>query len=91
MNKIWKRAKDEGVSAWLIYADSSNKLASDSAGKNLITPADAIDCFLNGGVISTSKGFYRPIYWKETAGALSVVCVDNSGSSGALAAVVFTA
>ena len=55
-----------------------------------LTAKEVLDCCEQGCVVQTAGGFYRPVYWKENGGVVTVVCLDNSGSSGALAAKVFT-
>ena len=85
--KIWNRAKDCDVASVVLRGNNS-VLCMD--GKHALTADEVIDCCEQGCVVQVSDGFYRPVYWKVSGGVATVVCLDNSGSSGALAAKVFT-
>lgn len=85
-NKIWNRAKDCDVAAVILEVNNTT-LCLDS--QHALTAKEVIDCCEQGCVIWHADGFYRPVYWKENSGVVTVVCLDNSGTSGALAAKVF--
>ena len=85
--KIWNRAKDKDV-AMVVLGVNGTTLCIDDI--HALTAKEDLDCCEQGCVVKASGGFYRPVYWKENGGVLTVVCLDNTGSSGALAAKVFT-
>ena len=85
--KIWNRAKDCDVASVVLHVTGTT-LCMDI--KHALTADEVIDCCEQGCVVKVSGGFYRPVYWKENGGVVTVVCLDNTGSSGALAAKVFT-
>lgn len=86
--KIWNRAKDKDV-AVVVLGVNGTTLCIDNI--HALTAKEVCDCCEQGCVVrGASGGFYRPVYWKEAGGVATVVCLDNSGTSGALAAKVFT-
>lgn len=85
--KIYNRAKDKDVAAVVLETHGTILYI---AGDYALTADEVIDCCEQGCIVNASGGFYRPVYWKENGGVATVVCLDNSGSSGALAAKVFT-
>lgn len=85
--KIWNRAKDKDVAAVVLNVNGTT-LCMD--GRHALTANEVIDCCKYGCVVRAYDGLYRPVFWKNTGGVATVVCLDNSGSSGALAAKVFT-
>ena len=85
--KIYNRAKDKDVAVVMLDVNGTT-LCIDSP--YALTAKEVLDCCEQGCVVQTAGGFYRPVYWKENGGVATVVCLDNSGSSGALAAKVFT-
>lgn len=85
--KIWNRAKDKDVAVVVLHVNGT-ALCID--GRHALTADEVLDCCEQGCVVKASGGFYRPVYWKENGGVVTVVCLDNTGSSGALAAKVFT-
>ena len=85
--KIYNRAKDKDVAVVMLDVNGTT-LCIDSP--YALTAKEVLDCCEQGCVVQDSGGFYRPVYWKENGGVATVVCLDNSGSSGALAAKVFT-
>lgn len=85
--KVYNRAKDKDV-AVVILGVNGTTLCMD--GHHALTAKEVCDCCEQGCVVQVSGGFYRPVYWKENGGVATVVCLDNSGTSGALAAKVFT-
>ena len=85
--KIWNHAKDKDV-AMVVLGVNGTTLCIDDI--HALTAKEVLDCCEHGCVVKSSGGFYRPVYWKENGGVVTVVCLDNSGSSGALAAKVFT-
>ena len=85
--KIWNRAKDKDVAVVVLDVNGTT-LCTD--GHYALTAKEVSDCCEQGCVVQTAGGFYRPVYWKENGGVVTVVCLDNTGSSGALAAKVFT-
>lgn len=85
--KIWNRAKDKDVA--LVVLDV-NGTTLCTGGSYALTAKEVLDCCEQGCVVKASGGFYRPVYWKENSDVVTVVCLDNSGTSGALAAKVFT-
>ena len=85
--KVYNRAKDKDVAVvWLEV--NGTTLCMDK--QHALTAKEVLDCCEQGCVVKASGGFYRPVYWKENGGVVTVVCLDNTGSSGALAAKVFT-
>lgn len=86
--KIYNRAKDKDVAAVLLLVANGTTLCMDDY--HALTAKEVRDCCEQGCVVQVSGGFYRPVYWKENGGIVTVVCLDNSGTSGALAAKVFT-
>lgn len=85
--KIWNRAKDKDVAVVVLGVNGTTLCIDDT---HALTAKEVLDCCEQGCVVKASGGFYRPVYWKENGGVVTVVCLDNSGSSGALAAKVFT-
>lgn len=85
--KIWNRAKDKDVAVVVLGVNGTTLCIDDI---HALTAKEVLDCCEQGCVVKVSGGFYRPVYWKENGGVVTVVCLDNSGSSGALAAKVFT-
>ena len=85
--KVYNRAKDKDVAVVMLDVNGTT-LCIDSP--YALTAKEVLDCCEQGCVVQDSGGFYRPVYWKENGGVVTVVCLDNSGSSGALAAKVFT-
>ena len=85
--KIWNRAKDKDVAVVVLGVNGTTLCIDDI---HALTAKEVLDCCEQGCVVKASGGFYRPVYWKENGGVVTVVCLDNSGSSGALAAKVFT-
>ena len=85
--KIWNRAKDKDVAVVVLGVNGTTLCIDDI---HALTAKEVSDCCEQGCVVQVSGGFYRPVYWKENGGVVTVVCLDNSGSSGALAAKVFT-
>lgn len=85
--KIWNHAKDKDVAVVVLDVNGTT-LCVDSP--YALTAKEVLDCCEQGCIVQDSGGFYRPVFWKENGGIATVVCLDNSGSSGALAAKVFT-
>ena len=85
--KIYNRAKDKDV-AEVVPGVNGTTLCIDAC--HALTAKEVLGCCEQGCVVQVSGGFYRPDYWNENGGVVTVVCLDNSGSSGALAAKVFT-
>lgn len=85
--KVYNRAKDKDVAVVKLGVNGTT-LCMD--GYHALTAEEVRDCCEQGCVVQVSDGFYRPVYWKENGGIVTVVCLDNSGTSGALAAKVFT-
>lgn len=85
--KIYNRAKDKDVAVvWLEV--NGTTLCMDK--RHALTVDEVLDCCMQGCIVQASGNYYRPVYWKVSGGVATVVCLDNSGSSGALAAKVFT-
>ena len=85
--KVYNRAKDKDVAVVMLGVNGTTLCMDD---RHALTAKEVRDCCEQGCVVQASGGFYRPIYWKENGGVVTVVCLDNSGTSGALAAKVFT-
>ena len=85
--KIYNRAKDKDVAVVTLGVNGTTLCIDDC---HALTAKEVLDCCEQGCVVQVSGGFYHPVYWKENGGVVTVVCLDNSGSSGALAAKVFT-
>ena len=85
--KVYNRAKDKDVAVVVLGVNGTTLCIDDI---HALTAKEVRDCCEQGCIVQTSGGFYRPVYWKENGGVVTVVCLDNSGSSGALAAKVFT-
>ena len=85
--KIYNRAKDKDV-AMVVLGVNGTTLCIDDI--HALTAKEVLDCCEQGCVVTASGGLYRPVYWNENGGVVTVVCLDNTGSSGALAAKVFT-
>lgn len=85
--KIYNRAKDKDV-AEVVLGFNGTTLCIDDC--HALTAKEVRDCCEQGCVVQASGGFYRPVFWRDTGDVVTVVCLDNSGSSGALAAKVFT-
>lgn len=86
-NKIWNRAKDKDVAVVVLGVNGTTLCMDD---KHALTAKEVLDCCEQGCVVQVSGGFYRPVFWIENGGVVTVVCLDNTGTSGALAAKVFT-
>ena len=84
--KIYNRAKDCDVASVVLHTNGTTLCMDD---KHALTADEVIDCCEQGCVVQVSGGFYRPVCWKEAGGVATVVCLDDSGTSGALAAKVF--
>ena len=84
--KIWNRAKDKDVALVVLGVNGATLCIDDI---HALTAKEVLDCCEQGCVVKAAGGFYRPIYWKEANDVATVVCLDNSGTSGALAAKVF--
>lgn len=87
--KVYNRAKDKDVAVVMLRVNGTT-LCMDEHQRYALTAEEVCDCCEQGCVVQVSDGFYRPVYWKENGGVVTVVCLDNSGTSGALAAKVFT-
>ena len=85
--KIWNRAKDKDVAVVVLGVNGTTLCIDDI---HALTAKEVRDCCEQGCVVQASGGFYRPVFWKDTGDVVTVVCLDNTGSSGALAAKVFT-
>lgn len=85
--KVYNRAKDKDVAVVMLKVDGTTLCMDDH---HALTAEEVRDCCEQGCIVQVSGGFYRPVYWKEAGGVATVVCLDNSGTSGALAAKVFT-
>ena len=85
--KIYNRAKDKDVAEVVLGVNGTTLCIDD---RHALTAKEVLDCCEQGCVVQASGGFYRPVYWNENGGVVTVVCLDNTGSSGALAAKVFT-
>lgn len=85
--KIWNRAKDKDVAVVMLGVNGTTLCMDD---RHALTAKEVRDCCEQGCIVQASGGFYRPVFWKENGGVVTVVCLDNTGSSGALAAKVFT-
>lgn len=85
--KIYNRAKDKDV-AEVVLGFNGTTLCIDD--RHALTAKEVRDCCEQGCIVQASGGFYRPVFWRENGGVVTVVCLDNSGTSGALAAKVFT-
>lgn len=85
--KVYNRAKDKDVAVVMLKVNGTT-LCMDN--HHALTAEEVRDCCEQGCIVQVSGGFYRPVYWKEADGVATVVCLDNSGTSGALAAKVFT-
>lgn len=86
--KIYNRAKDKDVAVVVLNTNGTTLCIGEGYA---LTAKEVCDCCEQGCVVrGASGGFYRPVYWKEAGGVATVVCLDNSGTSGALAAKVFT-
>ena len=85
--KIYKRAKDKDVAEVVLGVNGTTLCIDDI---HALTAKEVRDCCEQGCIVQVSGGFYRPVYWNVSGGVATVVCLDNSGTSGALAAKVFT-
>lgn len=86
--KIWNRAKDCDVASVLLHVNGT-VLCMDK--RHALTVDEVIDCCMQGCIVHAGNGkYYRPVYWGVSGGVVTVVCLDNSGTSGALEAKVFT-
>lgn len=85
--KIWNRAKDKDVAVVMLGVNGTTLCIDDT---HALTAKEVRDCCEQGCIVQASGGFYRPVFWKDTGDVVTVVCLDNTGSSGALAAKVFT-
>lgn len=85
--KVYNRAKDKDVAVVMLGVNGTTLCMDDH---HALTADEVRDCCEQGCVVQISGGFYRPVYWKENGGVVTVVCLDNSGTSGALATKVVT-
>ena len=85
--KVYNRAKDKDVAVVVLGVNGTTLCMDD---RHALTVEEVRDCCEQGCIVKAFGGFYRPVYWKAIGGVATVVCLDNSGSSGALAAKVFT-
>ena len=80
-------AKDKDVAEVVLGVNGITLCIDDC---HALTAKEVRDCCEQGCIVQASGGFYRPVFWKDTGDVVTVVCLDNTGSSGALAAKVFT-
>lgn len=85
--KIYNRAKDKDV-AVVKLSVMGTTLCMD--GNYALTAEEVNECCVKGCIVQTGDGCYRPVYWKVSDGVATVVFLNNNGSSGELAAKVFT-
>lgn len=85
--KVYNRAKDKDVAVVTLGVNGTTLCMDD---RHALTAKEVRDCCEQGCIVQASGGFYRPVFWKDTGDVVTVVCLDNTGSSGALAAKVFT-
>lgn len=85
--KVYNRAKDKDVAVVVLGVNGTTLCIDDI---HALTAKEVLDCCEQGCVVTASGGLYRPVYWKKNGDVVTVVCLDNSGTSGALAAKVFT-
>ena len=85
--KVYNRAKDKDVAVVTLGVNGTTLCMDDH---HALTAKEVRDCCEQGCIVQASGGFYRPVFWKDTGDVVTVVCLDNTGSSGALAAKVFT-
>lgn len=85
--KVYNRAKDKDVAVVVLGVNGTTLCIDDI---HALTAKEVRDCCEQGCIVQASGGFYRPVFWKDTGDVVTVVCLDNTGSSGALAAKVFT-
>lgn len=86
--KIWNRAKDKDVAVVILYGINGT-LCIDSK-HHALSADEVIDCCVQGCIVNIDGEYYRPVYWTADSGVATVLGIDNSGTSGALAAKVFT-
>lgn len=85
--KIYKRAKDKDVAEVVLGVNGTTLCIDDI---HALTADEVRDCCEQGCIVQASGGFYRPFYWEVREGIAEVMCLNNSGSSGALVVKVFT-
>lgn len=85
--KIYNRAKDKDVAEVVLGVNGTTLCIDDT---HALTAKEVRDCCEQGCIVQASGGFYRPVFWKDTGDVVTVVCLDNTGSSGALTTKVFT-
>ena len=85
--KIYNRAKDKDVAVVVLGVNGTTLCIDDI---HALTAKEVRDCCEQGCIVYARESFYRPVYWNVSGGVATVVCLDNSGTSGALAAKVFT-
>ena len=85
--KIWNRAKDKDVAVVVLDVNGTTLCMDD---RYALTAKEVRDCCEQGCVVQTAGGLSRPVFWKDDGDVVTVACLDNTGSSGALAAKVFT-
>ena len=85
--KIYNRAKDKDVAVVTLDVNGTTLCMDD---RHALTAEEVRDCCEQGCVVQTAGGLSRPVFWKDDGNVVTVVCLDNTGSSGALAAKVFT-
>lgn len=85
--KVYNRAKDKDVAVVMLGVNETTLCMDDC---HALTAEEVCDCCEQGCIVQISGGFYRPVYWKDNGDVVTVVCLDNSGTSGALAAKTVT-
>lgn len=86
-NKIYNRAKDEGVAMVTLGVNGTTLCMDD---RHALTAEEVRDCCEQGCVVETAGGLSRPVFWKDDGNVVTVVCLDNSGNANTLATKVFT-
>ena len=85
--KIWNRAKDCDVASVVLRVNATT-LCMDK--RHALTAYEVVDCCKHGCIIEKGGVYYRPVSWAVSGDVATVVCLDNTGSSGALTTKVFT-
>ena len=85
--KIYNRAKDKDVAVVVLGVNGTTLCIDDI---HALTAKEVRDCCEQGCVVRSAGGLSRPVFWKDDGNVVTVACLDNSGTSGALIAKVFT-
>lgn len=90
MDRIYDQAKDQNVSALVVYAKeiADNKAYADSECKVQMKTSELKDAFIKRAVIKVGANYFIPISYSEASKVGSVNYTTTSGSGETLKTVL---